>query len=118
MKTKFFSILIVLFTALAFTLNTFAQDTPQWQRWQLPEGAKMRLGKGGIIEIAYSPDGTRLAVAGSIGIWLYDAETGEELDLLTGHTGRVISVVFSPDGKKNRKWEYRQNYSSVECGHK
>ena len=27
------------------------------------------------------------------------ARTGEEIDLLTGHTGRVYSVAFSADGK-------------------
>ena len=43
-------------------------------------------------------DGTRLAVASSIGIWLYDAHTGAEVNLLTGHTDRVLSVSFSPDG--------------------
>ena len=51
-----------------------------------------------INEIAYSPDGTRLAVAGSIWIWIYDAQTSEELNLLTGHTDYVNSVSFSPDG--------------------
>ena len=48
--------------------------------------------------MTYSPDGTRLAVASGIGIWLYDAHTGDEVSLLTGHTDRVTSVSFSPDG--------------------
>ena len=96
MKTKFFLILIILFTTLAFTPNTFAQDSPQWH---LPEGAKMRIGKGSVNEIAYSPDGTLLAVASGIGIWLYDAETGEEIDLLKMHTSGVKVVSFSLDGK-------------------
>ena len=65
------------------SLNTFAQDSPQWH---LPEGVKARLGKGRISEFAYSPDGTRLAVGGGIGIWLYDTATGGEVALLTGHT--------------------------------
>ena len=95
MRNKLHLILASILAILVFTPNTFAQDSPQWH---LPEGAKARLGKGSIFEIAYSPDGTRLAVAGSIGIWLYDAQTGEELDLLTGHTGRVYSVAFSTDG--------------------
>ena len=86
--------LLILFTL--FLLNTFAQDSPQWH---LPEGAKVRLGKGGINDIAYSPDGTRLAVAGSIGIWLYDTAAYQEIVLLTGHTGSVNSVSFSPDGR-------------------
>ena len=86
--------LLILFTL--FSLNTFAQDSPQWH---LPEGAKVRLGKGGIYDIAYSPDGTRLAVAGSIGIWLYDTAAYQEIALLTGHTSGVNSVSFSPDGR-------------------
>ena len=95
MKTTLSIILIVFFMILALTPNTFAQDYTQWH---LPEGAKTRLGKGRVLEIVYSPDGVRLAVASSIGIWLYDAQTGEELDLLTGHTDQVYSVAFSPDG--------------------
>ena len=55
--------------------------------------------KGQTSEIAYSPDGTRLAVASSIGIWLYDTTTGQEVALLTGHTAGVRSVAFSPDGR-------------------
>ena len=85
--------LLILLTLFSF--NSFAQDSPQWY---LPEGAKMRLGKGWISEIAYSPDGTRLAVASAIGIWLYDTTTGQEVALLAGHTEGVISVAFSPDG--------------------
>ena len=79
----------------AFTSNTFAQDHT---RWGLPEGAKARIGKGENREIAYSPDGSKLAVASSIGVWIYDAQTGEEL-VYTGHTAWVSSVAFSPDGK-------------------
>ena len=60
--------LILLFVAALFLQHAFAQDYTQWS---LPEGAKARLGKGWVSGIAYSPDGTRLAVASSIGIWLY-----------------------------------------------
>ena len=68
------------------------------QQWHLPEGAKARLGKGRINKIAYSPDGKRLAVVSSIGIWIYDAHSGKELDLLIEHTDRVRSVAFNPNG--------------------
>ena len=55
--------LLILFAL--FPVSTFAQDYTQWS---LPEGAKARLGKGHITgNIAYSPDGTRLAMASSIG---------------------------------------------------
>ncbi len=65
---------------------------------------KARLGKGRISdvlnppEIANAPDGTRFAVASAIGIWIYDAQTDNELYLLTGHTLDVTTVSFSPDG--------------------
>lgn len=35
----------------------------------------------------------------SIGVWLYDADTHEEIHLLTGHEARVSCVAFSPDGQ-------------------
>ncbi len=88
-------ILICLFLVVLVNQAT-AQDYTQWS---LPEGAKARLGKGEISGIAYSPDGTRLAVAGTIGIWLYDTATYQEMDLLTGHTNYVGSVAFSPNGR-------------------
>ena len=46
-----------------------------------------------------SADGTRLAVASSIGVWLYDARTGSETALIIGHTETVMHVAFSPGGK-------------------
>ncbi len=100
MKTSIALILLSL-----FSLSTFAQDYTQWS---LPEGAKMRLGKGRLSgNIAYSPDGTRLAVASEIGIWLYDATTHQEVALLTGHTSEVTSVAFSPDGQTIVSASYR-----------
>ena len=76
--------------------NTTVPDSLQWH---LPEGAKARLGKGWINDIVYSPDNTLLAVASSVGVWLYDAQTGQELDLLTSHTNWIRTVAFSPDGR-------------------
>ena len=67
-------------------------------KWGLPPGAKARIGRGRINEIAYSPDGNRFAVATSMGIWLYDAETGEAITLIEHKVG-VWCVAFSPDGK-------------------
>ena len=94
-KKSLFLRLSLLLICTLFIQNSVAQD---YTRWNLPEGAKMRLGKGRISEIAYSPDGTRLAVASTIGIWLYDTAPHKEVALLTGHTSLVNSVAFSPDG--------------------
>ena len=72
--------------------------TEDYTQMNLPEGAKARLGKGTVYDIKLSPDKTLLAVAGSAGIWLYDAKTGDELVLLTGHTLPVSVIAFSPHG--------------------
>ncbi len=69
----------------------------EFAKRNLPKGTKVRLGKGKINAISNSPDGNRRAVATSVGIWLYDARTGKELDLLTGHTSSVISIAYSLD---------------------
>ena len=94
-KSRFFKLSLV-FVSILFLQSGFAQD---YSRWGLPEGANSRLGKGWISgEVAYSPDGALLAVASSIGIWLYDANSGAEVYLLSGHTRPALSVAFSPDG--------------------
>ena len=98
MKTKLFLILTLIVVSSLSILPCFAQYEPYTQL-SLPEGAKARLGKGWINDIAYSPDGSLLVVAGSLGIWFYDAETLQELRLLAADVGGVYSVSFSPDGK-------------------
>ena len=76
--------------------DNHSQDFTQWS---LPDSAIARLGKGSISgDIAFSPDGSRLAVSGSIGIWIYDAYTGAEIALITGHTESVNTVAFTPNG--------------------
>ena len=97
MKKTFFRMFLIYFTILTFTPNAFTQDLFQSN---LPEGARARLGKGRIFDAAYSPDSKLLAVASSIGIWLYDADTGEALDLLTMNAvDYVLNVYFSPNGQ-------------------
>ncbi len=94
---------LTLFCFLSVTLSSVflpvvSRQYPAETQLGLPEGAIARLGKGEINEVQYPPDGSQLAVASSIGIWLYDAESGEPHDLLTAHTDDVRSVAFSPDG--------------------
>ena len=94
MKTvlSFFALLAAFILCLS---NAFAQA---YMQEHLPEGAKARIGRGGVYELAYSVDGRQLAAASAIGIWIYDARIGEAFRLLTGHTSYVSSVAFSPDG--------------------
>ena len=88
---------------LAGVLLTQDIHAQNYSRWSLPEGALARLGKGRISwgerTLAYSPDGRRLAVATSVGIWLYDAGTGAEIDLIPAPGRNIRSLAFSPDGQ-------------------
>ena len=89
-----FPLISTLFIFTFMSTLVFCQDDA---RMGLPKGAKARFGKSKIYQVKYFPDGERIAVATSIGIWIYDVQTGDALDLFTGHTGPVTSIVFSPD---------------------
>jgi WD40 repeat protein len=55
----------------------------------------------GVSTCAFSPDGRRI-VAGYRGKYLkiWDAEKGEELAILRGHSGEVNVCAYSPDGRR------------------
>ena len=95
MRTTLVFTFCLLSVSVVFLRSGFAQDST---RWGLPERAKMRIGKAPITEIAYSPDGRRIAAATREDIWMYDARSGVTLKLLTGHTDSVLTVAFSPSG--------------------
>lgn len=55
----------------------------------------------GVLALAYSPDGRRLAGAGGDGaIGVYDAATGERLRRLEEGEVSVLSLAWSPDGSR------------------
>jgi WD40 repeat protein len=57
-----------------------------------------RIGKGMVRQIAYSPEGKDLAVATSIGMFVYSIDTLEEVN--SHETNDIVwSIAFSPDGK-------------------
>ncbi len=95
--------------------DTFAQDH---NRWSLPEGAVIRIGKGKITkaigDMAFSLDSNQLAIVSSIGVWIYDAHSGKELDLLPGPSGGWVNsmscrqndtTIASTDWEGIRLWE-------------
>ena len=91
---KFFYIVCLLISCLLLS-NGFTQEYAA--RWNLPEGAKARLGRGKLNSIILSPDGTRVAVSTSIGIWVYDAHTAEVVSLFTGiQTGEQERFIHKP----------------------
>jgi uncharacterized protein (TIGR03067 family) len=84
--------------------------------WDVDTGAELRRfrdSKGHVWSVAFSPDGRRV-LAGYGGDWLkgtwmpgqensirvWDADSGEELARLTGHTDGVMSLAVSPDGRQ------------------
>ena len=99
MKCFSFFLTLTLVPIVILTILPSSSIAQDYTQIRLPEGAKARLGKGSISDIAYSPDGTRLAVSGSLGIWIYDVQSGNEIDLLIGHRGGVRDISFSPNGQ-------------------
>jgi eukaryotic-like serine/threonine-protein kinase len=58
-----------------------------------------RLGNGDVFVAAWSPDGRTIALAGTVGIWLYDAEQPQAMPtLIEDQAGSVFDVAFHPDG--------------------
>ena len=95
MKTVLTS--LILFSI--YSVNAIAQDT---SRLGLLEGAKARLsiGEGRILDVEFSPGGTRLAVASSSGVWLFDLDTGAVVSLMRNeNSSRAFDVAYSPDGR-------------------
>ena len=60
-------------------------------------GKVKRIGRGTLNQLAWTPDGKSIAVASSIGVYLYDAQTFSVQRCITSSV-TVDSVTFSPDG--------------------
>lgn len=92
------AIAALIVVVLLILTNQGLANPIDYTQWGVPEGAKARIGKGTFTDMQLSRDGTRLAIASSTGVWLYDVSTGDEIALITENTALIGRVAFSPDG--------------------
>src|SRR3954471_4747947 len=73
-----------------------------------PGAAIVVTASGAVRRLAFSPDGSLLAVAREYAVELRDAVGGQPLRVLAGHTGNVRGVAFSPDGERlaSASWDH------------
>jgi WD40 repeat protein len=97
---------LFLLMLLTTTRGTFAQDgwLPALEEIARdPERieALVRIGQGHPREVLWSPDGGRIAVASSVGVWLYDAQSLDiEPLLFEDGTAPVLGMAFSADSSR------------------
>ena len=61
---------------------------------------KLERQDGAIAALAWSQDGTRIAVGGaSPEVTIYDADSGKRVATCKGHSAGIYTVAFSPDGQ-------------------
>ncbi len=91
---KFFVVfLLIVFTPL-HTVNS-----QEATRYNLPDGAIERFGKGWVRDIEFSPNGEKFAVATTIGILIYDSRTGQEKILIEDSmSSGAEALSYSPTG--------------------
>ena len=59
---------------------------------------------GSVLELAFSPDGKSFVATGQETARLWDLQTGQVVQIFSGHSSKVTGADFSPDG------------SSLACG--
>jgi WD40 repeat protein len=84
-----------------------------------PGGGALGHREGGLLSAAFSGDGLQVATASSdktARIW--DAKTGRELRVLTGHDDSVSSISFGPHGQRvvTASWDKTARIWDVETG--
>ena len=95
MKKVYLFVVGFLLTVGMFLPNLLAQTSTELS---LPSGAIASFGKGWIHDMEFSPHSDQLAVATTIGVWIYDARTGKERPPFSGIMGGANAVSYSPGG--------------------
>ena len=91
MKNRLRLILILLWITLIYTPILIAQET-----FAPSKGIIAQIGKGGIGDVQYSADGTRIGIISRTGIWIYDTTT-LQLTSVIPNTPRMHNSGFPPD---------------------
>lgn len=99
---RFYTSLTLLILSTLLLTNTFAQD---YTKWELPEGAKARLGKGKITALAFSHDGKTIASGdnfstihlSSSNIYLWNTHTGTKQNTIKVGSQRIEGLAFAID---------------------
>ena len=86
-------IILNIFFGLRILRSVYQRDR------SLRESQQKHPPEDSVKDLEFSPDGTVLAVATPIGIWLYSTSTYETIALLAGDKYGISSISFSPDGK-------------------
>ena len=95
MKKIYLLLIAFLLTISLSSSNIFAQG---FAKQYLPKDARARFGRGWVKDIKFSPYGNQLAVATTIGVWIYDIQTGTDTNLFEDIMGGANAVSYSPLG--------------------
>ena len=90
------------------TTTPFNFDDSEVSKWELPEGAIARLGRGSVRDMEFSPDGQYFVVGSTMGLWIYQYPAFSPIALWETDRGYIDKVTFSPDGQWIAAYTYLQ----------